>query len=357
MSMRGSSWAKFLFSLFALLALHISVLINVRKYTTIFIAIVSIAWHVLANVYCAWISSYRFKNPAAKYIEIKNKFIRNIFVRPARVGEVEFTSKNDHRTNVIGFVLNILNIVLWISFEILLFMPKILCDPYVFTFVIGTRPRNYKHFDIVLHSLNEIIPAEGSKAFAVVTALIFFVFVILYERQLKEHRRSLERNTAKTPRQKPKPFKKPTRYTVYSALAIFMVVLGFVILIAMPLLFDNGAIFKTVSDGVLLLCYILSAVVCIAFAVFFFVRAFESEFHDLEWRFELHELLVGIAVRKNNRKFKFWYETDQLEQIENLVKSASRNAELKLETKGNKIISFKVVDTLNHSVMFTGLFT
>ena len=66
--------------------------------------------------------------------------------------------------------------------------------------------------------------------------------------------------------------------------------------------------------------------------------------------------LVDISVRKNNKKLKFWYNTDQLEQIENLVKSASENAELKLETKDKKIVSFIVVDTLNKHVVFTGLF-
>ena len=66
--------------------------------------------------------------------------------------------------------------------------------------------------------------------------------------------------------------------------------------------------------------------------------------------------LVDISIRQNNKKQKFWYDIEQLWQIENLVKSASKNAELKLETKGNKIISFTVVDTLNNSVRFTGLF-
>ena len=32
------------------------------------------------------------------------------------------------------------------------------------------------------------------------------------------------------------------------------------------------------------------------------------------------------------------------------------NAELKIETKGKKLVSFKVVDTLNQRVVFTGLF-
>ena len=66
--------------------------------------------------------------------------------------------------------------------------------------------------------------------------------------------------------------------------------------------------------------------------------------------------LADIAVRKNNKKLKFCYNKDQLEQIECLVKSASENAELKIETKGTKLISFKVLDTLNQRVIFTGLF-
>ena len=278
-----STWAKSIFSLFALLALYISALISVRNYTTIFIALTTLAWHILANMYCAWISSYRFKNPSAKYIEIKNKFIRKIFVRPISVSGAQFANKSDNRANIIGLVLNIINTLLFVSFEILLFMPKMPCDPYVFTFAIGTRPRNYKHFEFELHSFNEIIPAEASRIFAVVTAFIFFVFVVLFERQLNEHRRKIERDTAKTPRQK---------------------------------------LLK-----------------------------------KIKWYHPLYMSLVDIAVRKNNKKLKFWYYKEQIEEIENLVKSASEKAELKLETRGNKLVSFTVIDTLNNSVRFTGLFT
>ena len=161
-------------------------------------------------------------------------------------------------------------------------MPKIPCDPYVFTLAVGTRLRYYTHLDFELHSFNEIIPAEASRAFALVMALIFIVFVVLFERQLKEHRRKIERNTAKTPPRK--PFKK------------------------------------------------------------------------IEWYSPLYSALVDIAVRRNNKKHKFWYDTDQLEQIEKIAKSASENAELKLETKGNKFVSFKVIDMLNDRVVYTGVF-
>lgn len=282
MSRHRYTTAKFIFSIFALLALYIGVLLGPRNYARIFIALTTLAWHILANIYCAWISSYRFKNPNAKYIKIKNKIIRKLFVRPISVGGVEFANKRDDKTNIIGFMLNIINTVLFLSFEVLLFMPPIPCEPYYFTFVIGTRPRNYKHLYFELRSFNEIIPAEGSRAFAVVTALIFLVFVVLFERQLKVHRDKIERNTTKTP----------------------------------PL----------------------------------------KAFKKTEWYHPLYTSLVDISVLQNNKKHKFWYDIDQLEQIEKIVTSASQYAELKLETKGSKLVSFKVVDTLNNSVRFTGYF-
>lgn len=282
MSRHRSTTAKFIFSIFALLALYISVLFGARNYARIFIALTTPVWHILANIYCAWISSYRFKNPSAKYIKIKNKFIRKMFVRPCSVGGIEFTGKSDDRTNIIGLVLNILNTLLLVLFEVLLFLPPISCETYYFTFVVGTRPRNYEHLGFELHSFNEIIPAEGSRAFAVATALIFLVFVVLFEHQLKDHRRKIEKNTSKTPPSK--------------------------------------------------------------------------AFKEIEWYSPLYFSLVDISIRQNNKKQKFWYDIDQLEQIEKIVKSASENAELKLETKGKKTFSFTVVDTLNNSVRFTGYF-
>ena len=283
MSRRRSTTAKLIFSLFVLLVIYIGGLFGAKNHTRVFIALTTLAWHILANIYCSWISSYRFKNPTTKYIKIKNKFIRKIFVRPCSVGGIEFADKSDDRTNIIGLILNILNALLFVSLEVLLFMPPISCDTYHFTFVIGTRPRNYTHLGFELHSFNEIIPAEASRAFAVATALILLVFVGLFEHQLKEHRRNIEKNTAKTPRKK--PFKKT------------------------------------------------------------------------EWYHPLYVSLIDISVRQNNKKLKFWYDIDQLEQIDSLVKSASENAELKLETKGSKIVSFTVVDTLNNSIRFKGLFT
>ena len=277
-----STTAKFIFLLLPLLALYVSGSFGVKNHTRIFIAVTTLAWHIVANIYCAWISSYRFKNPAAKYIEIKNKFIRKLFVRPFSVSGVAFAAKSDNRTNIIGLVLNILNTFLLLLFEVLLFIPPISSEPYLFTFVIGTHPRNYKHLGFELHSFNEIMPAETSWLFALATALILLVFVGLFEHQLKAHRKNIEKNTAKKSRKKP--------------------------------------------------------------------------FEKTEWHHPLYVSLIDISVRKNNKKLKFWYNIDQLELIENLVNSASENAELKLETKENKIVSFTVVDTLNKHVVFTGLF-
>jgi len=89
----------------------------------------------------------------------------------------------------------------------------------------------------------------------------------------------------------------------------------------------------------------------------FQIISIQKVFKKTEWYYPLYKSLVRISVRQNNKKQKFWYNADQLEQIENLIKSASENAELKLETKGNRLVSFTVTDTLNNSVRFKGLFT
>lgn len=154
---------------------------------------------------------------------------------------------------------------------------------------------------------------------------------------------------------------KPVRYTVYSALAALMAVLGLVDLIAMPLLFEKDTILSQMSDDVFAFCFISGGAVCIALAIFFLICAFKvgimAPLENDKWTYELYTALVDISVRRNSKKHKFWYNIDQLEQIENLVKAASENAELKLEIKGDKIVSFTVVDKLNNSVRFTGLFS
>ena len=154
---------------------------------------------------------------------------------------------------------------------------------------------------------------------------------------------------------------KPVRYTVYGALTLIMAVLGLVILIAMPLLYENGTAFSNMPQSVFLFFYISVVFVCIALAILFLNRALKvaimAPLENHKWTYELYSSLVDISIRQNNKKLKFWYDIDQLEQIDSLVKSASENAELKLETKGKKIVSFTVIDTLNDRVIFTGLFT
>lgn len=153
---------------------------------------------------------------------------------------------------------------------------------------------------------------------------------------------------------------KPVRYTVYSALTLVMAVLGLADLIAIPLLYENGIVFSNMSQNVFLFCYLSVGFVCIALAILFLICALKvgimAPLENHKWTYELYSALVDISVHQNNKKLKYWYNIDQFEQIEDLVKSASVNAELKIETKGNKLVSFKVVDTLNQCVIFTGLF-
>lgn len=154
--------------------------------------------------------------------------------------------------------------------------------------------------------------------------------------------------------------KRPARYTVYIALVIAMSVLGLADLVAMPMLYEKGVTLVNLSDGEFLLFYFSVAIMCIALAVFFLSRAFwvaiTVPVEQGRWKYELYIALVGMAVRKNNKKRKFWYSTDRLDQIEDLVKSASDHTELKLETQGNKPVRFFVVDTADGRVVFTGWF-
>lgn len=152
--------------------------------------------------------------------------------------------------------------------------------------------------------------------------------------------------------------KRPARYTVYIALVIVMSVLGLADLVVMPMLYENGVALADLSDGEFALFYFFVAILCIALAMFFLLRAFRvaimAPLEQDRWRYELYNALVGMAVRKNNKKLKFWYSTDQLDRIEDLVRSASDHTELKLETKGSKLVSFQVVDMANGRAIFTG---
>ena len=155
--------------------------------------------------------------------------------------------------------------------------------------------------------------------------------------------------------------KKPVRYTVYSALMLVSSLLGLANLFVMPLLFDRGIIFPNMSDSNFVWrCLMPITFVLVGLAIFFFVRSMDTAImaplDNAKWILELNDALVEISVRRNNKKRKFWYEEDQLKQIKNLVKYASQYAVLKLEKKRDKLVSFKVINTWNHRVIFTGLF-
>lgn len=181
-----------------------------------------------------------------------------------------------------------------------------------------------------------------------------------YGRRRRRYRAAFELVTAVAEAEKGMGDKKPVRYTVYSALTLFMGVLGLVYLFAMPLLYENGTVVSNMSQDVFLFCYISVGFVCIALAVLFLFLALKvsvtAPLNEIEWKFALYDSLVKIAVRKNNKKQKFWYDADQIEEIEEIVRSASGKAELKLKTKGKKFVSFTVIDKLNDRVIFTGSF-
>lgn len=270
--------------MFVYLALCISILIGVRHYTKVFIAFLTLFWHVLAHFYCATISSFRFSESDKHYFTVKNQHIRKILIRPVPIEGVETTNKTDNRMSMMGLLLHVINIVLFVSFEVLLLLPELSCEPYIFTLAVGTRPRNYEHLAFALGSFNEIIAAEGARAYALLMSLVFFVFVCIFNRRIKKHRETLEGRTKKT--------RSPYR------------------------------------------------------------SSRKNKWHRL-----LYESLLDLSVRKHYKRNQFWYNAEQLEQIENLVRSASQHAELKLEAKETTVVSFTVIDARDHSVIFTGLFT
>ena len=250
---------RFLYTMFIGLFLCVALSFFGGQSTTVFIALWMLGWHALANAYCAAIASYRFVKPTAKYVEIKNKVIRKILVRPFYYGEVASASQHDDRTNVIGLVLHMVNTVMLAFFEILLFMPKLPCATYVFSVGIPEGRIGWDFVKLELDSLNEVIPAEASRAFALLLTPLFFVFYVLFERSIKKHRRRLKRT--KQPQSPYKPF------------------------------------IKT------------------------------------EWRYPLYTALVDISVRRNNKKHKFWYKVDQIQQIEHLVTSLGNRTELNLQKR------------------------
>ena len=66
----------------------------------------------------------------------------------------------------------------------------------------------------------------------------------------------------------------------------------------------------------------------------------------------------GVSAQMS-KGIEFLFKKNKITTIKGeakIVAKDPKNAELKLETKGNKLVSFKVVDTSNQRVIFTGLF-
>ncbi len=264
------------------LSIHLSLLIGTKNNTAVLMAFLILGCHAIVNFYCAVISSYRFKNPTTRYIEIKNKVIKKLLVRTIPMGDACSIGKGDNRINIIGLILHIINTLLFISFEIFLILPPIPCEPYALGFSAGRRFHRH-HYSIELNTLNEIIPAQVSRIFVIAMFLIFIVFLILFEHQPNEHRRKIKR-TRKNKQPHPERLKKT------------------------------------------------------------------------KWHYPLYKALIDISARRNNKKRKYWYKTAQLKEIEVLVSVADKCAELKLNEKNDKLVSFTIIDTLNDYVVFEGLF-
>lgn len=275
MRLRG----KDIFLFFVIAALYLSGMFGTRNKTTVFFAIITLCDHLFFYIGCSAISSYRLNNPSAKYIEIKNDFIRKMLVRPFRLGRDYSAAEDDNRINLIGLVLHIINAFLFICFETLLFLPKIPAEPYTYHLLVP-KYIGFNRYNIILTSYNEIIAAEGPMCFGILVAAICFVVMFLFERRIIKQDR--EKEGKQTP-----PKKAPIKAEWYSPL-------------------------------------------CLS--------------------------LEELASRKNNKKRKFWYEESRLGEIDALVSVASENAELKIENKKGKRISFTVYDTLNEHKVFQGKF-
>lgn len=269
---------RILYTAFILAAMCGAVYLFPKNRTVAFIAFVTVLWHALALWSASYISSYRFENPNAKYIEIKNKTLKRLLVRPFSAGGFSSTIERDNRINIVGLVLHAVNALLFVGFEIFLLLPPIPCETYIYTAVLsaGRYSRHKTFIEIPLNSLNEVIVGEASQYFALAVCIIFLAFYGIFERKVN-----------KMTGRKEKPVKK---------------------------------------------------------------------LENIEWYFPLYDSLAELAIRQNPKKHKFWYDKGQLEQIGDAVRAASENAELRLDYRGDRLVSFTVVDTLNNLVRFTGHF-
>ncbi len=153
-----------------------------------------------------------------------------------------------------------------------------------------------------------------------------------------------------------------SKYKTYSALSFTMALIGLVGMFAIMILGDNKSILPKVlqNDNVIIFMAIAFPVICLVFAISFFRRAVnissEAQFAPLESRFALCDSLAEIAVRKSNKKYKFWYNVDQIKEIEDIVNDSGESVEFKLEEKNGRLACFKLIDTVEKYTVFSGYF-
>ena len=71
-----------------------------------------------------------------------------------------------------------------------------------------------------------------------------------------------------------------------------------------------------------------------------------APYENEKWRYVLYTSLVDISVRRNNKKHKFWYKTDQLNEIQDLVHSAAETPQNDMK---KEYMSFDLTNTITQS--------
>ncbi len=160
--------------------------------------------------------------------------------------------------------------------------------------------------------------------------------------------------------------KYPKTYRRNILFVIISIVLMWVIFaIAFVALENADKLPKVLQNEILIFCiFIITEIVDVALAFVFAFRVKRIRKETKEayehlrggWRFPLYISLKELCVRSNEKKRKYWYNTDQLDEIEAMVSSASDNAKINVERKSDRLISFTVVDVRNGNIVFTGFF-
>lgn len=354
--MRRRKLGGFVVSLFVLAALALAMLIGgAQNGRTVFLALLALGWCLLANLFCAGIASYRFQKPDAKYIEIKNKLLRKILVRPFRIDGTPSMAPHDRRTNVIGLFLNLINVAIFVVCEILLLLPPIPCEPYVFELYLPKRVGvDTRH--ILLNSYNQIIAAEMPQAFTLVLPFIYLAFIILFERQLKKLER--ERSGAKGPPEKlsqkckryfslfkkrVKEGKLSLKEKISCALCCAFAALDIGAIVAVCYFYGDRSLRLTFFTCIIAFTFLT----ILSFVALLSVHQEQMWEAEWEWRHSLREALWGLSVRKYakpGKKRKYWYRPDQLDEIRALLDERPAKLSLQVVHKEGRAASFRILE-------------